>query len=73
MLTKDGESYVGVRAGTSEDPLTLRLASGTEVSLRPQQIERLDPSKLSLMPEGLLNNLTRDEVQDLLAYLQHLK
>jgi putative membrane-bound dehydrogenase-like protein len=73
VTMKDGEIYTGVRIGKNDDPLLLRLASGTEMTLHLPQIERIDRSKLSLMPEGLLNTLTRDEVRDLLGYLQQLK
>ena len=29
----------------------------------------MEPSKVSPMPEGLLNSLKEDEIQDLVAYL----
>jgi hypothetical protein len=29
----------------------------------------MEPSKVSMMPEGLLNVLRPDEIQDLMAYL----
>ena len=32
-------------------------------------IESIEPSKVSMMPEGLLNSLKEDEIQDLVAYL----
>jgi putative heme-binding domain-containing protein len=73
VTTKDDDEYTGVRAGKSENPLVLRVASGAEMTLHQNQIARIDRSKLSLMPEGLLNTLTRDEVRDLLGYLQQLK
>jgi len=73
VVMKDGETLSGVRVGKNNDPLILRLASGVEMTLHPNQIERLEPSKISLMPEGLLNTLTRAEVRDLLGYLQQLK
>ena len=73
VTTKDGETYSGVRVGSSNNPLRLRLASGTEMVLHPNQIERIDRSKVSLMPEGLLNNLTHDETRDLFTFLAHLK
>jgi putative heme-binding domain-containing protein len=73
VTTTDGETYTGVRVGTTENPLHLRLVSGTEMVFHSSQIERVDRSKVSLMPEGLLNNLTRDEARDLLAFLQLLK
>jgi len=73
ITTKDGESYTGVRVGASENPIRLRPASGTDVILHQEQIERIDRSKVSLMPEGLINSLSPEEVRDLLAFLQHLK
>ena len=33
------------------------------------EVEEVAPSKVSLMPTGLLDKLNRDEVLDLLAYL----
>jgi putative heme-binding domain-containing protein len=73
VTTKDGESYTGVRVGNSDNLLRLRPASGTDMVLHQNQIERIDRSKVSLMPEGLLNNLGPEEMRDLLAFLQHLK
>ena len=73
VSTKDGESYTGVRVGSGDNPIRLRLASGTDVVLHQTDIESIARSKVSLMPEGLLNNLSREEVRDLLAFLQHLK
>ena len=34
-----------------------------------KQVTSIEPSKVSLMPPGLLNILTKDEVLDLLAYV----
>jgi len=34
------------------------------------EIEEIGPSKLSLMPEGLLDVLSADDVRDLIGYLQ---
>jgi putative heme-binding domain-containing protein len=73
VSTRDGELYSGIRVEGSGDPLTLRTASGTEVLIRKSQIDQIQPSKVSLMPEGLLDSLTHDEARDLLAYLQGLK
>ena len=32
-------------------------------------VESIEPSKVSMMPEGLLNSLNEDEIQDLIAFL----
>lgn len=38
--------------------------------LKVSQIEAMKPSDVSVMPAGLLDNLTRDEILDLVAYLK---
>jgi putative membrane-bound dehydrogenase-like protein len=70
---KDGESVSGIRVAKSEDPLVLRDAAGIETRYRRETIQSIDRSKVSLMPEGLLQQLTPDEIRDLLAFLQSLK
>jgi putative heme-binding domain-containing protein len=39
------------------------------VKVRQNEIESMEPSKISMMPEGLLDNFTQNEVLDLVAYL----
>jgi putative heme-binding domain-containing protein len=72
-VLKAGESVSGALARETEEWIVLRQASGAEVSVRRAEVESLQPSKLSLMPEGLLQALTRQEAADLLAFLQDLK
>ena len=43
------------------------------VTLRKDGIEQMEVSRRSLMPEGVTNVLARDEIRDLLAYLQTLR
>jgi putative heme-binding domain-containing protein len=42
---------------------------GKMTNVRRADIESIAPSKVSPMPEGLLNSLQLDEIQDLVAYL----
>ena len=42
---------------------------GHMTNVRRAQIESIEPSKVSMMPEGLLNSLQLDEIQDLVAFL----
>jgi putative heme-binding domain-containing protein len=42
---------------------------GKMTNVRRADIESIAPSKVSPMPEGLLNSLKLDEIQDLVAYL----
>jgi hypothetical protein len=39
------------------------------VTINRSDVEEINPSKLSLMPDGLLNSLKPDEVRDLIGYL----
>jgi len=39
------------------------------VSVNRNLIESIEPSKISMMPEGLIDTLNREEILDLVAYL----
>jgi putative heme-binding domain-containing protein len=41
-----------------------------EVTLKRDEIDRQEPSKTSIMPEGLLNTFNENEILDLLGYLR---
>ncbi|MCH5375466.1 MAG: c-type cytochrome, partial [Planctomycetes bacterium] len=45
------------------------LASREPIVLKPEMIDYREKSKASLMPKGLLDKLTRDEILDLIAYV----
>jgi cytochrome c553 len=46
------------------------LAPEATVEVPLAEIARREPSKVSAMPTGLLNNLSQEDILDLLAYLQ---
>ena len=71
--TQDGESITGMLVWESAETLVLRDSSGAERRLGRDQITSVEPQKLSLMPEGLLQALGKGEARDLLAYLQNLR
>jgi hypothetical protein len=50
--------------------VTLLDAQGQRTTLDRARLEALEPSPVSLMPEGLLKGLRPREVRDLFAYLQ---
>jgi hypothetical protein len=45
-------------------------AKNERTVLERAKVESLEPSKVSLMPEKLLDELTNDQLRDLFAYLQ---
>lgn len=73
VTTSDGRELDGVIARQNSDAIVLRDASGAETLLLRDQIKHLERRAASLMPEGLEHAMTREELQDLLAFLQDLK
>jgi len=69
LTRKDGSVIAGNVAGKNEYSVTIQTL--TEKTIVPNdEIAELETSEVSLMPEGLLEALTADEVRDLIAYLQ---
>jgi len=73
VTMRDGETLLGVRVAQPDDTLVLRDASSAETRIDRSQTISVERQKVSLMPEGLLGALSREEISDLLAYLQGLK
>ena len=73
VVLRNGEELTGVRVRQEDGAFVLREASGREVRLDEDQVQNVERLQLSLMPEGLLAALSREETRDLLAYLQSLK
>ncbi|HWE35195.1 MAG TPA: family 16 glycoside hydrolase [Isosphaeraceae bacterium] len=70
--TKDGRvvtGRVGNMFGDSISVVEDMLDPGHMTNVRRQDIEEMRPSPVSMMPAGLLDSLTAEEVQDLVAYL----
>ncbi|KAB2669703.1 MAG: c-type cytochrome [Verrucomicrobia bacterium] len=69
---KNGDSVVGRVANLSEEVLMMATDMtdpGNFTNVKRADIRSIEPSKLSPMPEGLLNTLKEDEILDLAAFL----
>jgi putative membrane-bound dehydrogenase-like protein len=73
VALNDGRSITGLPVEDSADRLVLKTAEGQRVSIDPHTIEERRTSDISLMPEGLAQTMTDQELVDLLAYLTTLK
>ena len=72
FLTSDGQVVTGRVANLNGDQImvvTNMLDPGNMASVDRRKIEETKPSAVSMMPQGLLNTMDRDEVLDLVAYL----
>jgi putative heme-binding domain-containing protein len=70
--TADGRKVVGRIVNLNGDNISVNtdmLNPNGIVTVNRNNIESMRPSKLSMMPAGLLDTFTRDEVLDLMAYL----
>ena len=68
--TKDGRSLTGFRADQDAQVVVLRTPDGQTVPMPRAEIASMEPAGASLMPEGLLANLSDQQVRDLFAYLR---
>ncbi len=72
IMTRDGDDVTGRIA--HEDDKTVMVVTdalaGTRVTVAKTNILKRVASRVSPMPEGLVNNFTKDEILDLIAYLE---
>jgi hypothetical protein len=72
VTRKNGDAVVGRIANLNDDTLMIMedmTAPNDFTNVRRRDIVKLEPSKVSPMPEGLLNTLKEDEILDLMAFL----
>jgi putative heme-binding domain-containing protein len=73
VITKSGEVIGGTIGRETADAVYVRTATREGFLVYRSEIMDLAPSQVSVMPQGLDTALTKDEVRDLLAYLESLK
>jgi putative heme-binding domain-containing protein len=69
---KDGKSITGRivnHNGNNITVMTNMLDPNGLVNVNDQKVDMIEKSKVSMMPEGLLNTFKEDEILDLIAYL----
>lgn len=70
VVTADGLVLAGLMADSSPKTITLADAQNKRTTLDRDEIEQIEPSKISLMPEKLLDSLSPQQIADLVAYLR---
>lgn len=71
--TKDGELLTGILTAETAEAITLLQAQGLRTSLRRDQIQRLESTGTSLMPEGLEAGMSPADLRDLVAFLHEAR
>jgi putative membrane-bound dehydrogenase-like protein len=74
MITKkDGQMVTGLLREKTPTALTIAMLGGATVPVTIAEIEKHEVSSTSMMPEGLLANLSPEQRRDLIGYLQSAK
>ncbi|NJB86475.1 putative heme-binding domain-containing protein [Lewinella marina] len=71
--TRDGEAHVGFVTAESADALTIRDVAGNSARLKKSDITNREELPMSMMPEGLANALSFEELASLVTYLAQQK
>lgn len=70
VRTKDGRSLSGFLVDRDNQIVVLRGLEGEDISLRDSEIQEMQPAGRSLMPEGLLDHMSDQQLRDFFAYLR---
>lgn len=69
VTTTDGKVILGLVAQQNDGSYVILQPNAQKATLRKDDVDTIAVSKQSAMPEGLLNNVTLQEIADLFAYL----
>lgn len=73
MTTPEGQVHTGMLVFENEGKTFLGNAEGQTIELATKDVETRSPSKTSVMPEKLVDKLSRQEWLDLIAFLRSRK
>jgi putative membrane-bound dehydrogenase-like protein len=73
VATNDGRLISGLLAASSATSYTIRRQGGEEVTVLRKDVEELNDTQVSLMPENLLESLGPQEVADLLEFVKQVE
>jgi putative heme-binding domain-containing protein len=70
VVTKNGDDFSGVLRKDAADEVVLGTGPNVEVRIARNDIAEMRPGKTSVMPQGLNEQLSQQEMADLLAFLK---
>jgi len=73
VATKGGKVHTGIIARETAEAIYLCTAERAEIRIARSAIDSIHRGKVSIMPQGLDAQLSRQELGDLIAYLRSLK
>jgi putative heme-binding domain-containing protein len=73
VATRGGTVHTGTLARETAEAIFLHAADRSEIRVARADIDSIEPGRVSIMPQGLDAQLSRQELGDLLAFLQSLR
>ena len=73
ILTDGGRSYNGIISAETANSITLKRAEAKEDVILRSNIEELISTGVSLMPEGLEKDLSRQDLADVIVFVKSIK
>ena len=73
LSMKDGSMLSGIIASKTETEIDLKLPGGARKAVKTGEVKRLTQINQSMMPEGLHENLSAQDMANLLEYLSGLR
>ncbi|MGB7347742.1 MAG: PVC-type heme-binding CxxCH protein [Pirellulaceae bacterium] len=70
ILTLDGQLFNGLITSETSEAVVLKMAEGKIKTIGRAEIDQIQVSKVSLMPEGIEKEVTPQQMADLLEYLK---
>jgi putative membrane-bound dehydrogenase-like protein len=70
VSTTSGATHSGVLRSDRPDELVLTTSAGEETRIARQDVDEVVPGTISIMPPGLADQLSRQELADLIAFLK---
>lgn len=73
VVTRQGRTHLGVIQRATATSIVLRNAQRAEIVVPRDDIEQLERVKTSIMPQGLHQTITAEQLSDLVAFLESLR
>ncbi len=69
VLTADGRQLIGLVSESASGTIAVLTDDGEKLTFASDEIEEIVAAEVSAMPEGLLDDLSLEEINDLIGYL----
>ncbi|OWK45617.1 PVC-type heme-binding CxxCH protein [Fimbriiglobus ruber] len=70
-VTVNGQVFTGLKVSETPQAVVIREANGHDVRIGKEDLDELSVSKVSLMPDNVISQLSYDQFIDLLAFLKN--